>query len=101
MQGDRWRRRAGLVPIMNPIAIDRAEIYREPLTLHASPLDWMRAGGAGCVIVDPTANLRLYLGGVERINLDDLRFGAAIERRLIEPSPCLPKIYVRAEARVA
>src|SRR5215469_11357030 len=58
-----WWVRAGNCPILNPDALLRAELLREPLVLHATPLGWLRAGGVGAVILT-RCDLRLHLGNI-------------------------------------
>jgi len=93
-----WWRRTGALPILNPDAINRAEIMREPLAVHSSPLAWMQAGGNGCVVLDPRANLQLYFGGVQRIAADTVDLGEAIERCLRERPLPMPQIFVKRAA---
>jgi hypothetical protein len=90
----RWWWRTGLLPIMNHGAILGAEIYREPLKVWSSPLAWMQASGEGCVILDPQANLRFWLGAVGEILADSPELGREIDRRLREPSGPLPRVMV-------
>lgn len=94
----RWWWRSGTVAILNPRAIDRAEIMRESLAVYSSPLAWMQAGGAGCVVLDPRADLRLHFGGVSHVSADTVELGVAIERRLRTPRPPLPRIFVKRAA---
>jgi hypothetical protein len=94
---DRWWVRRGTVPILNPVAILRAEIMRERLLVVSSPLAWLRGAGSGAVILDWQANLRLHLGGLSRgVAADSEKLARAIERRLAEPRR--PTIYVREVA---
>lgn len=93
----RWWTRLGAVPLLSPDAILRAEVTRTPLRVFSTPLDWLRAGGDGIVILDWQVNLRFHLGGVGRVNADTRRLGDAIDRRLREPTP-RPEIYVRRAA---
>jgi hypothetical protein len=78
-----WWLRRGTVPILNPSAITRAEIMREPLMAFSTPIEWLRGGGQGICILDWGCNLRLHLGGVRRITADTAALKAAIELRLV------------------
>jgi hypothetical protein len=99
-QPDRWWWRVGSVPILNPMAITRAEILHEPLILHSCPLNWLRAGGIGSVVLDRSkANLGLYLGGISQIIADTVKLGDEIERRLRSPVPALPRVFIQQPTR--
>jgi hypothetical protein len=88
-----WWCRTGNVPILNFEAVERADYMREPLRVHVTPLDWMRAGGEGAVILDRRVNLRLWLGGIKTLICDTTELGTTIERRLRDPAP-RPRIVV-------
>jgi hypothetical protein len=92
----KWWLRRGVGSLLNPGAVLHAEITREPLPVYSTPLQWLRAAGQGIVILDWSANLQLYLGGVERIVPDSRALGEAIDRRLRAPAPTMPKIQRRA-----
>jgi hypothetical protein len=96
----RWWCRTGACPFLNPIAIDRAEIYREPLALHSSPLAWLRAAGEGAVVIDQHVDLRLHLGGVREIVCDDLALARQIDKKL-KARVRLPRIRVRIDVAEA
>jgi hypothetical protein len=93
----RWWRRLDVVPFLNPGAVERADYFGETLQLWRTPLAWLRAQGQGAVILDPVANLRLWLGGVREIVTEDVAHGDLIERRLILPTP-QARVLVREEA---
>jgi len=93
----RWWTRTGTVPALNHDAIERAGFMGERLTIHSTPLDWLRAEGQGVVLLDRRANLRLLLGGVESFLVGDLRLGADIEQRMTKPYP-KPRIFFRQKA---
>lgn len=79
---DRWFRRAEAIPFLNFEAIEAAEHFGTPLPIHSSPLAWLRARGAGTVVLDDDVDLKFWLGGVKTIDADTLRLGEAIEKRL-------------------
>jgi hypothetical protein len=96
----KWWTRTGAIPVLNPHAIDRAEIMDERLMIHATPLDWLRAEGRGCLLLDRSANLRLLLGGVKSFLVGDARLGAFIEQRMTKPYP-KPSIFVSTQRAAA
>jgi hypothetical protein len=95
-----WWSRLGVAPILNPAAIDRAEIFREPLSLHSSPMAWLQAGGEGAVVLDASADLRLHLGGIGTIICDDLTLARQIDK-VFKSRTRLPLISVRIDAQEA
>ncbi len=59
-----WFMRTGNGFMLNPDEPERCRIHQEPIELHATPLDWLRAGGRGAVILDWSINLHLTFGGL-------------------------------------
>lgn len=94
----RWWCRYGLAPILNPNAIERAVFHRDQLGVYSSPLAWLRAGGAGIVILSAEADLRLWLGGVPIVAADELGLGERIEAALRERPRAIPRVLVPSEA---
>lgn len=90
----RWWRRRGLLPLLNPCAVERAGFMREALRVWSTPLAWLRAGGDGIVILDETADLSFWLGGVGTIHADTLALGETIERRLRASRSSAPRVLV-------
>lgn len=66
----RWFLQRGIAVALNSVARDKASHFDEVLLLHDTPLDWLRHGADGCVILDRTAYLPLELGDVGRILVD-------------------------------
>lgn len=97
----RWWVRTGAEPILHPFAIARAEIMREPLEVHSTPLDWLRAMGRGCVVLDPHTDLRFQFGGVAQLVVSErvADFALEIERRLRAPPVTVPAVMLKASAR--
>jgi hypothetical protein len=93
----KWWTRTGTIPALNCHAIDRAGVMGERLSIHRTPLDWLRAEGRGIVLLDRAANLRLLLGSVESFLVSDARLGEAIEQRMTHPYP-KPQIFVSQKA---
>lgn len=77
--------------------IIRADIMREPLQVHECPLDWIRAGGLGCVILDWARYWPLHLAGVPALQFEDREFAARATARMQRPMP-VPPAMVRAAA---
>ena len=70
-----------------------AAYWEEPLTLRATPLDWLCAGGAGVCIVDwkmPAPELR----SVPELMCETVEHGEAVLRRMSTPALLIPPITV-------
>lgn len=93
---EKWWTRCAAAPILNPAAVRRAEALREPLTLHATPAEWLQAAGEGAVILDWRAHLRLLFCGIDRVVADSDELADAVERRLREPAVRMPLVRARA-----
>lgn len=74
--------------------LGRADLFREPIRLHRTPLDWMRAAGDGACLLDHSPGVLERLRAVGEIIADDLDHGLEIERRLQQPAPTVPKISI-------
>jgi hypothetical protein len=94
----RWWCRTGLLPVINPSAIDYAAHFRERLAVHASPLSWLKAEGAGIVIVSRHIDLRFWLAGVPAVTCETAALGKAIERTLYQRPRNLPDVLVPRKA---
>ena len=64
-----------------------------PLTLHATPLDYLRAGATGAAVVEWTAQARQALLQVDRIDVADPKFAQRLRLELARP-PRMPQIAV-------
>jgi hypothetical protein len=93
-QPGRWWCRTGLLPVLNPGAVAAAAHFRERLTVHASPLSWLRAEGGGIVVLSQSVDLKLWLSGVPAVTCETATLGEEINRRLRERSTSLPTILV-------
>lgn len=76
-------------------SLDRADYYREPLMVHESPLEWLKAGRQGVVILDWQRYWPAYLGGVSALQFEDRTFGRRAEALLQKPL-VLPPFLVPA-----
>ncbi len=95
---EKWWLRLGVGQLLNPDAVLRAEITRQPIEVWSTPLRWLQSGGRGIVIVDWRANLRFHLGGVARIVPDSAALGDLIGRRCRNFGTRTPEIAARRAA---
>ncbi|MBF0251897.1 MAG: hypothetical protein HQL35_14845, partial [Alphaproteobacteria bacterium] len=72
--GERWG------PVwLGQDAVDWARAEGAPLTLYATPLDWLRAGCRGAVLLDAGGDLFADLfDGIARIRVPDVAFAAKV-----------------------
>jgi hypothetical protein len=94
----RWWCRYGATPFLNFEAIERAVHYHEPLRLKSTPLSWLRASGEGAVILDDSAHLPLWFGGVSKIVFEDLALARRVKSRMRKQERHLPDFYVDGRA---
>ena len=73
----RWWVRHGLAAVMGVEAIQRACHFDEPLVLHQTPLDFLRANGVGSVVLD-WRSADFWLTGVHRIVTADEKLAARV-----------------------
>ncbi len=93
----RWWLLTGAGVLLNPTARDRADYMGEPLLIHRTPLDWMRAGGDGVVVLDWAAFLPLHLGRVPLVAAD-LALGERLDEALNRPPAPTPISVLRSAA---
>ena len=94
-QPSRWLSLYDTEPILNPEAVERAITCLgtdEVLRVHETPLDWLRAGRVGIVILDWSANLQVRLGGVRRIYTTSPMLAMRLEKALTLPTWPSPEI---------
>lgn len=97
---ERWWPRLGSAPILGLEAVDLARHFDTPLSVHGSPLAWLIAECAGCVVIDPRCHLGFWLGGVDRIICDGDALAQRIGQALRQPrSPV--EIRVRGAGHAA
>jgi hypothetical protein len=97
---EKWWCRLGALPFLNFEAVERAAHYHEPLRLRALPLSWLKSGGQGAVILDQSAHLPLWLGGVSKIIFEDLVLAKRVKARMRKQERQLPAFYIE-DARAA
>ena len=79
-----WHLRRGLAVILGEEQADRAALFDEPLTMHATPLAWLRAFGEGACVVDWDYHLPFHLSA-RRLLVDDQDLGDRLSRALRAP----------------
>ena len=82
---DCWYWRTGFAGALGEAEIERAWLTEKPLLLHATPQDWVRAGGEGACILNwrcPPMTIR----NVETFDCPNGRYAARLERLLAEPT---------------
>ena len=82
-----WWTQTDIVPVLAPEEIARCQILDEPLDIHASPLEWLRAGATGSIILDWRCILPLWLGGIRRFLCFDDVTAKRLDRGLRSPPP--------------
>lgn len=81
----RWWFRTRHTALLNADAPLEAMYRDQPLILHPDPLAWMRAGGAGAVVLDWRAHLPLHLGGAPGIRCTTRALAARVDAALHRP----------------
>lgn len=68
--------------------------FGEPIDVHRTAWDWMRAGGVGLYILDyRRAHLELHSRGIDEVRAGDIAQGQAL-RRSVDAAACNPKILI-------
>lgn len=83
----KWWFRTGAAVLLNPEAVEYGQHFNEPVTIHPHPLDWLRAGGTGVVVLDWSACLALHLSGPPALYAADLALGERLDSHLNRPAP--------------
>jgi hypothetical protein len=84
----RWLVARGVEPWLGRSAVETAQADDGPLTLHPTPLDWLRARGHGAVWLPGRAaaagcdNLRAAVEGIPRLVCADHDHAALVDRAL-------------------
>ena len=95
-QPNRWWLRRGTAVLLGEIEIVYAETYGEPIRIYRTPLDWLKAGGEGVVILDWT-EAWFHLRGL-KLGAEDHQHGEELQRRLRPPWSKGPQILVPRKA---
>ena len=103
---ERWWLRTGIGAVLGQDTIDRAEFFNDPkhpedpegsIRVFRSPLSWLRAECAGCVILDwRVATSRL--AGVREVVAEDLGIGEKISRAFAVPRGPIIRVSIRSAA---
>ena len=64
------------------------------MSLHATPLDWLRSGCSGACVTQWTPESRAAVRQVEAIDVTSPKFARALRLELTRP-PRIPEIEVR------
>jgi hypothetical protein len=93
------RTRAGIATVLGREWIDHAKAAETTVRLFGDPIEWLRNGGRGAVVVDWRA-ARHVLADVSGIACETEFLAAQVERAMRQPV-CLPKLFVRETNRAA
>lgn len=80
-----WWTRTGSA-ILNAEEVDRCAFHGESLLIHPTPMDWLRAGGQGVVILDWSAFLPFHLSGPPAFRCATRDLAARLDRALHRPA---------------
>lgn len=83
----------GGAPMLGYDELFRAELHGDPLFVHRSPLEWLKAGAEGVVILDWLHYWPAYLSGISVLRTETVDFGRRLSKMLNNPFP-LPEIQV-------
>ncbi len=83
----RWWLRRRMAVILGMEAVETADYMREPLLLFDTPLDWLRAGKRGAVILSWDAHLPFYLPEHAPLHCASSRLAKRLRDALTQPNP--------------
>ena len=66
--------------ILGEKALFESSLFREPLTLHSTPFDWLKSGCEGSALLDHHGLNKLY--GLKGVICEDIEHGTRIEKGL-------------------
>lgn len=89
-----WTFGAG-APMLGFEELERAHHFGEPLAVHETPLEWLKAESTGIVILDWTHYWPAYFGGIAKITTTNYAFGLRLTQMLENPLPT-PEVMVPA-----
>lgn len=92
-QPTHWWLRRGVGVFLGEYAVSIAADLGEPLQICRSPLAWLRAGGAGTVVIGDWVEARFRLHGLKLL-AEDPSHGWELQRGFRLAVPDLPEIYV-------
>ena len=82
-------------PFIGQESLERSIHFQEPLLVHETPLDWLKADREGIVILSWEHYWPLYLADVPTLRTLNVAFGRRLSAALKHPLP-LPEIQVAA-----
>lgn len=88
--------RCGYFPVLNWMAVEKARILCEPLYVHGTMLDWLRADCEGVVVLD-WSGAHFWLSGAPEIRVDTDWLAARLDR-CFRRATAAPRIMVRERA---
>lgn len=91
----RWWTLGG-INLLGRVWLERASVLEEPAIIHDTPLDWLRAGGHGSVVLDWRAPPLLALAAVGQMVAQSHRTATRIRRALTRPTD-IPEIRIARE----
>lgn len=91
---NKWWLRLGIATLINDEAVETARHLDRPLEVHETPLDWLRGGAEGVVILDWSCHLPLWLGGANRIVAPNSDLAERIDQAFQAPHQ-IPEIRIR------
>ncbi len=97
----KWWRRLGYDALIDERAAFDASWGEEPITVHSTPLDWLRAGCTGCVVLDPSQLHATFLTATPEIIADmPVNEARQLQKCLQQPPHRVPKVSM-PESRIA
>ena len=90
-----WWLRKGVGAVLGAVVADYANAMDQALQIFGSPLDWVRTGGQGAVVLDwhASALWALHLSGVEKFLCADREIAAHLDD--VTEKECRPKPEIR------
>jgi hypothetical protein len=94
----RYWRRIGRDTLINEGAAHLSSWANKAITVHATPLDWLRADCIGCVVLDPLGVNSSFLADVPEIVADmPMADARRLEDCLKAPVRRIPKVSIPSE----
>ena len=89
----RWWLRRQVAVILGMAAVEAADYLRQPLFLHETPFDWLKAGGTGAVVLNWDAHMPAHLPWNVTIRCATPRLARKIRKALAPPTPQVEVSY--------
>lgn len=81
--------------VLGRCGMDRASYFGEPLMVHECPLDWLKAGRRGIVVLDWQQYWPLHLSGVPALLCPNEDFEPRLRGNMQRPFPIPPILVPR------